>query len=126
MLRQSWLVAFVALFTVRAGRRKRGILERAPHRAPRVHKHDTLPEGARRPARTIAFPYHHVVVTARVTWFPRGTPPLWVLLVLNILMIPAAMPQGGHHAVDLLGGALVLAVSLGLVERLGRAGRRSL
>jgi len=66
----------------------------------------------------IAFPSMHTVMALMTTLFARGTRLFWPLVLINLLMIPAILLQGGHHVVDVLGGtALFFAVRL-LVSRI--------
>ena len=52
----------------------------------------------------IAFPSMHTVMALMTTLFARGTRLFWPLVLINLLMIPAILLQGGHHVVDVLGG----------------------
>jgi hypothetical protein len=60
----------------------------------------------------IAFPSFHMVMACLAVWFSRGTFLFPVAVAANLPMIPATMFQGGHHAVDLIGGAAVVLLSL--------------
>jgi PAP2 superfamily len=52
----------------------------------------------------IAFPSYHIGMACMVAWFCRGTPASLPALVVNALMIPATILQGGHHLVDIFAG----------------------
>lgn len=67
---------------------------------------------------TVAFPSYHLVMAALVARFAWGTPAFWAALALSLAMVPATMLQGGHHAVDLLGGAVVFAAAHWAADRL--------
>lgn len=43
---------------------------------------------------------------------------LWPLVVLNALMIVATMPEGGHHLIDVIVGAVIGIVSVFIVSRM--------
>lgn len=66
----------------------------------------------------IAFPSFHIVMACLVLWFSRGTALVWLALPVNLAMVPATLVHGGHHLVDLLGGAAVFALALALSHRL--------
>lgn len=77
----------------------------------------------------IAFPSYHMVMAILVTWHARGTLLGWPLLLINLVMIPATMIQGAHHAMDLLGGLVAAGLGLGLArlavpEKAENGGRR--
>jgi membrane-associated phospholipid phosphatase len=40
--------------------------------------------------------------------------------ILNAVVIVATLPEGGHHLVDLIGGALVAALTIAVVRRVAR------
>ncbi len=65
-----------------------------------------------------AFPSYHLVMAALVARFTWSTPLFWPALVPSFVMVPATMLQGGHHAVDLLGGAVIFAAALWMANRL--------
>lgn len=73
---------------------------------------------------SVAFPSFHMLMAILVIWFARGMWVFWPALVVNLLMIPATLTHGGHHAIDLPGGVLLFALSLGLATRLLRAEAR--
>lgn len=65
----------------------------------------------------IAFPSYHIVMAAIAVWFARGTWLGWPYAVVNLLMIPATLGHGGHHLVDLFGGAILFALCCGIAAR---------
>lgn len=74
---------------------------------------------------TVAFPSYHLLMACAIVWYLRGTFLFAPALLLNIPMIPATIGHGGHHLIDLIGGAVLfalLAAATGLIyDR--RAGR---
>lgn len=72
----------------------------------------------------IGFPSYHTVQAIVLAWYAREIPYVrWGSLQLNALMIAATPIHGGHHVVDIAGGALVavaaIAAADALVRRLG-------
>lgn len=66
----------------------------------------------------IAFPSMHIVMAFMSAWYSYSLRLLFPLfLAFNFLMIPATIIHGGHHVVDLFGGAGVFAVGV-LMARL--------
>lgn len=69
----------------------------------------------------IEFPSVHTVLALACTWAVRRTGPLfWVFVAMNVAMLFTIPFQGGHYLADMIGGALVFALSLGLVRALDR------
>jgi hypothetical protein len=69
----------------------------------------------------IAFPSYHLVISLMAVWFTRGI--RWVfplLFALTIPMLPAVLLHGGHHMVDLIGGAVTFALALGVSDTIVR------
>ncbi|WP_157019759.1 phosphatase PAP2 family protein [Mesorhizobium xinjiangense] len=61
----------------------------------------------------IAFPSFHTVMALMSVWFMASVRPLFPLfLSVNLLMVPAILVHGGHHLVDLAGGAVVFVLGL--------------
>lgn len=61
----------------------------------------------------IGFPSFHTVMSLMSVWFmARFRLALPVFVVINALMLPAIIVQGGHHLADVLGGAAAFAASL--------------
>lgn len=59
----------------------------------------------------ISFPSFHTFIAAMCVWFvPRHAVMIAVILVLNILMLPAVLVQGGHHLSDIFGGLIAFAI----------------
>jgi hypothetical protein len=60
----------------------------------------------------IGFPSYHAVLALLVIYYAWQTLWLrWPAIILNLLVLAATPIQGGHHAVDVLGGALVSVVA---------------
>lgn len=74
---------------------------------------------------SVAFPSFHMLMAVLVIWFARGTWAFWPALVVNLLMIPATLTHGGHHAIDLPGGVFLFVLSLGLATKLLRSDRNA-
>jgi membrane-associated phospholipid phosphatase len=69
----------------------------------------------------IGFPSFHAAMAVLVVWYGRTLPYVrWPLVVWNILVLLATPVHGGHHVVDVLGGLVVVAVSIALTVRLSR------
>lgn len=66
----------------------------------------------------IAFPSMHTVMALMTTLFARGTRLFWPLVLINLLMIPAILLQGGHHVVDVIGGTALFFAVQALVRRI--------
>jgi membrane-associated phospholipid phosphatase len=67
-------------------------------------------------AGVVAFPSMHIVMMAMVLLFTRKTWAFGPLLVLNATMPMATILQGGHHAIDLVGGMLVFFACVAVVN----------
>jgi hypothetical protein len=66
----------------------------------------------------IAFPSYHMVMALMVWWYSRGTWAVAPAAALGLAMIPATLVHGGHHLVDLAGGAAVFALAAALAARI--------
>jgi membrane-associated phospholipid phosphatase len=72
----------------------------------------------------IGFPSFHAAMALLVVWYGRTLPTIrWPLVVWNALVLVATPIQGGHHVVDVLGGLVVVAISIALTARLSRDGQ---
>lgn len=61
----------------------------------------------------IAFPSFHTVMACMAVWFMAQTKRVFPLfLIVNILMLPAILVQGGHHLVDVFAGFIVFGLAL--------------
>ena len=57
----------------------------------------------------IAFPSFHTILALFAVWYTRRMPWLFYpLLVVDTVMLPGILVHGGHHLVDLFGGAAML------------------
>ncbi|CAN7275829.1 phosphatase PAP2 family protein [Rhizobium sp. LjRoot258] len=77
----------------------------------------------------IGFPSFHTVMAAMSACFMMRCGPLGLpFLLLNVLMMPAILIQGGHNLSDVLGGLLVFGVAYALADaalrQLGRTQRQ--
>lgn len=67
----------------------------------------------------IGFPSVHMLMACISIWFLATIRILRVpVVVLNLLMVPAILVQGGHHLSDVLGGILVFAIAYALSCRI--------
>ena len=66
----------------------------------------------------ISFPSYHTAAAAIFTWAMWRTPLRWPVLLLNVVMVAAAIPFGSHYFVDILAGALVGAASIAAASKL--------
>lgn len=66
----------------------------------------------------VAFPSYHIVMALLVTCYAWRSIAFLPLLLLNLPMIPATLAHGGHHLVDLFGGAAVFLACAALASRL--------
>jgi membrane-associated phospholipid phosphatase len=65
----------------------------------------------------ISFPSYHAAAAIIFSWACWRTPLRWPVLLLNLLLVAAAIPFGSHYLVDLLAGAAVGAVSIAVSIR---------
>ena len=90
-----------------------GLLEHGPGRI-----------GPREVKGLIGFPSFHTVMALLTIWYARKLPLLrWLALALNILVIASTPIHGGHHLVDLFGGAATTGIAVWLSGRILQAGR---
>lgn len=68
----------------------------------------------------ISFPSFHTTLGLLVIYAMRRTFLFWPVVVLNALMIVGTIPEGGHHLMDIVGGAAVAAGSIAIIRWLGR------
>jgi hypothetical protein len=74
----------------------------------------------------VGFPSFHTVQAIVLIWYARKLPVIrWISLVLNILVLVSTPIQGGHHLVDLFGGAAVALAAVLLSDWIVRAANRS-
>jgi hypothetical protein len=66
----------------------------------------------------IAFPSFHTVMALMAVWFTWSTRLRLPFLLANVLMVPAILAHGGHHLIDLAGGAIVFFVALAVAALL--------
>jgi PAP2 superfamily len=67
----------------------------------------------------IGFPSFHTVMACLSVWYMARFK--WVFpifLVINLLMLPSVLVQGGHHLSDVLGGLAVFAIATVLARRI--------
>jgi membrane-associated phospholipid phosphatase len=69
----------------------------------------------------VVFPSFHTTLAIITTYAVRGLRYVFVpVCILNAVVIVATLPEGGHHLVDLIGGALVAALTIAVVRRVAR------
>lgn len=67
----------------------------------------------------VGFPSYHTLQALVLFWYVRREPWLRTIsLCLNIVVLCAIPVQGGHHLVDMIGGAIVTVVSITLAGRI--------
>lgn len=67
----------------------------------------------------IGFPSFHTVMALLTIWYARKLPVLrWAALALNILVVASTPIHGGHHLVDLIGGAATTCAAVWLSGRI--------
>ena len=74
----------------------------------------------------VGFPSYHTVQAIVLAWYARHIPYVrWGALILNLVVICSTPIHGGHHLVDLFGGAIVATAAILIadvtVRRLGGA-----
>ncbi|MDJ1159486.1 phosphatase PAP2 family protein [Chelatococcus sp. SYSU_G07232] len=66
----------------------------------------------------VTFPPFHTVLAILTAYACRDVRPLFVAAVLlNALVIVSTLPEGGHHLVDIMAGALIAGVTIIGVRR---------
>jgi membrane-associated phospholipid phosphatase len=69
----------------------------------------------------VSFPSFHTVLAVLAIYITRGTGAVGSLFTIwNVIMLFSIAPIGGHYFVDMIGGGVVLAVSVGLVRSSAR------
>jgi membrane-associated phospholipid phosphatase len=68
----------------------------------------------------ISFPSFHTTLGLLVVYAMRRTVLFWPIVLVNALMILGTIPEGGHHLMDIIGGAVVAVVSITLIRWIGR------
>jgi hypothetical protein len=65
----------------------------------------------------IGFPSCHTVFALVLIWYARPVPYVrWASLALNIVVLIATPIHGGHHLIDLAGGAVVATAAIALAD----------
>jgi hypothetical protein len=73
----------------------------------------------------VGFPSFHTVQALVIMWYARKLPAArWIAIALNLAVLIATPIQGGHHLVDLLGGAGVAAGAIYFADGAVRRARR--
>lgn len=73
----------------------------------------------------IGFPSFHTVEALLIAWYARELKRVrWAALAINLGVIVSTPIQGGHHVVDLLGGAVVAAAAIALTAPVMAAAAR--
>lgn len=65
----------------------------------------------------VTFPSYHTIMALLAIYVYRNTSIFWCIVTLNVLMLIATPIYGGHYLVDMIGGALVAALSIHLYRR---------
>jgi len=70
----------------------------------------------------VVFRSFHTTLAIITTYAARGLRYVFVpVCILNAIVIVATLPEGGHHLVDLVGGALVVVVAIAVARSVGQA-----
>jgi membrane-associated phospholipid phosphatase len=70
----------------------------------------------------VGFPSYHTLQALVLAWYARNVPWLrWPAFALNAAVLVSIPIQGGHHLVDMFGGAAVTAAAIGLAAWIVRA-----
>ncbi|MDE2013267.1 MAG: phosphatase PAP2 family protein [Alphaproteobacteria bacterium] len=73
----------------------------------------------------IGFPSFHTFEALLIAWYARELKRVrWAALAINLGVIVSTPIQGGHHVVDLLGGAVVAAAAIALTAPVMAAATR--
>ncbi|OHV67052.1 hypothetical protein LCM4577_26930 [Mesorhizobium sp. LCM 4577] len=68
----------------------------------------------------ISFPSFHTSLGILIVFALRRTLLFWPAVMVNAAMIAATIPEGGHHFMDVIGGAVVAVISIGLIRWVGK------
>lgn len=70
----------------------------------------------------VGFPSYHTLQALVLAWYARSLPyARWPFFALNALVLVSIPIQGGHHLVDMFGGAAVTAAAIWAAARIVRA-----
>lgn len=65
----------------------------------------------------VEMPSYHTILAILLTYAFRNTGVLgWSIAALNLVMLPAIPPIGGHYLADMLAGAVIAASAIGMVR----------
>jgi membrane-associated phospholipid phosphatase len=64
----------------------------------------------------ITFPSFHTAVAVLMVHAARGTSCFWLAIVVNALMILSTFTEGGHYLVDVVAGAAIALLAIGVVS----------
>jgi len=68
----------------------------------------------------ISFPSFHTSLGILIVFALRRTFLFWPAVMVNAAMIAATIPEGGHHFMDVIGGAIIAAISIRLIRWVGK------
>ncbi|WP_189545993.1 phosphatase PAP2 family protein [Mesorhizobium sp. M2E.F.Ca.ET.209.01.1.1] len=68
----------------------------------------------------VSFPSFHTSLGILVVFALRRTFLFWPAVLVNVAMIAATVPEGGHHFMDVVVGAIIAVVSISLIRWVGR------
>lgn len=67
----------------------------------------------------VGFPSYHTLQALVLMWYARSLKMWrWPAIILNLIVLAAVPIQGGHHLVDMFGGAAVTFASISLASRI--------
>lgn len=68
----------------------------------------------------VSFPSFHTSLGILIVFALRRTFLFWPAVMVNAAMIAATIPEGGHHLMDVIGGAIIAAISISLIRWVGK------
>lgn len=68
----------------------------------------------------VSFPSFHTCLGILIVFAVRRTFLFWPAVLVNVAMIAATIPEGGHHFMDVIGGAIIAAISITLIRWVGK------
>ena len=74
----------------------------------------------------VGFPSYHTVQVLLLLWYARGLAYVrWLVFALNAVVLVSIPVQGGHHLIDMVGGAVVTGLSIWLAGHVVAAASRA-
>ncbi|TPI15510.1 phosphatase PAP2 family protein [Mesorhizobium sp. B4-1-1] len=67
----------------------------------------------------VSFPSFHTSLGILIVFALRRTFLFWPAVLVNVAMIAATVPEGGHHFMDVIGGAIIAVISISFIRWVG-------